>query len=156
MARKYAANNEERAEEALETAVETSETSETSQVLDESVDSVSIQESTEASQATLESTAENAGSLVEAISAGAEAASSAAAGLIPAVGGLIHKGVYNGFYCLSYGVVFGALVVGKLIPSNNAMGDGVRNGFKAAHKDFEAKHAAIQAEAPADEGLVPA
>ena len=43
-------------------------------------------------------------------------------------------------------------MVGSLIPSNNAMGEGVRAGFKAARNDFEAQKAAPSA----DEGLVAA
>jgi hypothetical protein len=112
------------------------------------------------SAAVLERTAEPAEGFSEAIREGADDARAAAAGVIPEVGELIHKGVYNGFYYLTYGIVFGSLVVGSLIPSNNAMSDGVRDGIKAARRDFEGKEEAgggHAAEAtPSEEGLSPA
>jgi hypothetical protein len=105
-----------------------------------------------------EKTAAPAVSLSEAIREGAGDAREAAADFIPAVGSLIHKGVYNGFYYLTYGVVFGSLVVGSLIPSDNAMGEGVRDGIKAARKAFDEREKAARAAeaAPMEEGLASA
>ncbi|MGZ8218374.1 hypothetical protein [Methylomagnum sp.] len=99
----------------------------------------------------LERTAEPAEDFSEAIREGASDARDAAAGFIPAVGGMIHKGIYNGFYFATYGVVFGSMVVGNLIPSNNAMGEGVRDGFKAARRAFDGRERVAAEEAAAAE-----
>lgn len=117
-----------------------------------------VQERTEITETALERMAEPETSLAEAIREGAGDAREAAAGFFPAVGKALHKGVYNTFYYATYGVVFGTLVVGRLIPSNNAMGEGVHDGFEAARKAVEARErAAAAAEAaPLDEGLATA
>jgi hypothetical protein len=73
----------------------------------------------------------------EAVSDMGREAQAAGAGVIPTVGHWIHQGVYSSFYYVTYGVVFGALLIGSWIPSNNAMGDGVRDGAKAARSAFE-------------------
>jgi hypothetical protein len=118
-----------------------------------------VYERTEITETALERTAEPAEDFSEAIREGASDAREAAAGFIPAVGGMIHKGIYSGFYYATYGAVFGAMVVGSLIPTNNAMGEGVRDGFKAARRAFEgrerrAAEGVSAAEAmPMEEGL---
>ena len=100
-------------------------------------------------ESALQRTAEPEAGLAEAISEGASDARKAAANFLPEVGKVLHTGVYNSFYWLTYGVVFGALVVGRLIPSDNAMGEGVRDGFEAAKKAFEEREEA----AAREEGL---
>ncbi|MGX2030188.1 MULTISPECIES: hypothetical protein [Methylocaldum] len=96
----------------------------------------------------------------EAIKEGAEHARSAFAELIPEVGGMIHKGVYSGFYYLSYGVVFGSLMVANLLPAHSAMEEGVRDGAEAARKAFEGRHEGVHdashTEASDEEGLTTA
>lgn len=95
--------------------------------------------------------------VISAFKEGASDAREAAANFIPSVGKLVHQGVYRGFYAVTYGVVFGSLVVGSLIPTNNAMGEGVRDGIDAAQKAFKSKKAVAETkEAPAEEGLVTA
>jgi hypothetical protein len=151
MARKHTEHTEPTPEAASEASVETVETLEAS--------SEAVQERTEITETALERTAEPEAGFAEAIREGASDAREAAAGFFPAVGDAIHKGVYNGFYYLTYGVVFGALVVGRLIPSNNAMGEGVRDGYAAAAKAFEEREKAARAAAeaaPPDEGLAAA
>jgi hypothetical protein len=61
----------------------------------------------------------------------------AAAGILPTLGKAIHRGVYSSFYCLTYGIVYGALTIGRRIPADNAMGEGVRDGAEAARKAYE-------------------
>jgi hypothetical protein len=104
----------------------------------------------------LQRTAEPEGGFSDAVREGAKDAREAVASFFPAVGNAIHKGVYNGFYFVTYGVVFGALTVGRLIPHNNAMGEGVHDGYLAAKKAFEESKGATATAAPMDEGLVPA
>lgn len=112
-----------------------------------------VQERTEVVETTaLERTAEPEAGFSEAFREGANDAREAAASFFPAVGKVIHKGVYNTFYYATYGVVFGALVVGRLIPTNNAMGEGVHDGFEAAKKAFEEREEAAEA-VPLDEGV---
>ncbi len=145
------------AEEAQEATVETVETTTETETVMESVAAESaeamesVAESVEAPQTALECTAQPE-TIGDAIREGACDARSA----VDNLRGAVRQGVYSGFYYLTYGVVFGALVVGSLIPSNNAMGEGVKAGFKAAQDDFEAQKAAAAEAAPADEGLVAA
>ena len=73
---------------------------------------------------------------IAAILAGASDAK-AAVEAIPSLGNLLSKTVYGTFYYASYGVVFGALTVAHLIPTDNIMGAGLREGAKAAREAFE-------------------
>jgi hypothetical protein len=78
-------------------------------------------------------------SLARVITEGAADACTAASTVTQAAGKAARKTVYSGFYYVSYGVVFSALLVGNLLPSNNAMGEGVHDGALAARKDFDAR-----------------
>jgi hypothetical protein len=80
---------------------------------------------------------EGSTSLVKAITEGAAGACSAAANIVPATGKVVRKTVYSGFYYVTYGVVFSSLMIGSLIPTNNAMGEGVQDGVSAARKAFK-------------------
>ncbi len=102
----------------------------------------------------MERAAESAESVTEAVREGADDAREAAAGFIPAVGNFLHKGIYNGFYYLTYGVVFGSLVVGSIIPSNSAVSEGMRDGAQAAKRAFEHGGETAAEAGPAEEGLV--
>jgi hypothetical protein len=46
--------------------------------------------------------------------------------------GLIAKAVYGSVYCLSFGVVLGALVLGRLIPGRQLIAKGLEDGTAAA------------------------
>lgn len=87
--------------------------------------------------------------LVKTITTGAADACSAAANLVPATGKVIRKSIYSGFYYVTYGVVFSSLMIGNLIPSDNAMGEGVHDGAAAARKAFKARQEADSAGAAA-------
>lgn len=76
----------------------------------------------------------------EAIKEGAEHARSAFAEFVPELGGMVHKGIYSGFYYLSYGVVFGSLMVASLLPEHNVLEEAVRDGAEAAKKAFSGRH----------------
>ncbi|MEW6037475.1 MAG: hypothetical protein AB1648_04385 [Pseudomonadota bacterium] len=54
----------------------------------------------------------------------------------PAVEGLIAKAVYGSVYCLSFGVVLGALVLGKLIPGRQLIAKGLQDGTAAARQSL--------------------
>lgn len=125
-----------------EATVETMETTTTENTVMESVAEC------EAPQTALEVAAEP--NFSDAIREGREDARTKAAKLFPALGGLLHKGIYNGVYCVSYGVVFGSLVIGGLIPTHSAVAEGLRDGAKAAREDFETEAS------PATEGMAPA
>jgi hypothetical protein len=105
---------------------------------------------------TIEQAANASTGLSAAIREGADDARQAVTNFFPAVQRVLHKGVYRSFYVLSYGAVFGALTVGRLIPSNNAMGEGVHDGFAAAKKDFADRKANAAESAVLDKGLVAA
>jgi len=94
--------------------------------------------------------------LVRVITEGAADARTAASNATLAAGKAARKTVYSGFYYLTYGVVYGTLFVGSLIPSNNAMGEGVHDGAAAARKDFDARLQHAESAAPADAAAAPA
>ncbi len=51
--------------------------------------------------------------------------------------GAVSRAVYKAFYAASYGVVFGSLLVGKLIPKNGVIETALHDGATAAHEAFE-------------------
>jgi hypothetical protein len=57
----------------------------------------------------------------------------------PPVAGFIGRAVYGTLYCLSYGVVFGAMVVGSIIPGSGLIGRALRDGAAAAQGGFHGK-----------------
>lgn len=67
----------------------------------------------------------------------ASAAQAAKLKIIPAIGRAVSKAVYGTFYYASYGIMLTAVTVVHWIPSNNAMGRGVKDGAAAAEADFE-------------------
>lgn len=73
---------------------------------------------------------------VDAIQEGVADASAAAAEVVPALGRLLSSSVYGAFYYASYGVVFSALTIAHLVPTNNIIGEGLRDGAKAARQAF--------------------
>ena len=95
--------------------------------------------SVESMTATLEEEAPSSvvGTAADAIRHGAASAKAAVGEIIPGAGRLVRKSVYGTFYCASYGVVFAALTVARLVPTNNAMGEGLRDGAVAARKAVE-------------------
>ena len=108
----------------------------------------SIQQSTELAEAP-----RSQESLASAIGEGVRDARAAVNDLFPAVGGLLRKGVFNGVYYLTYGVVFGGLTVGRLIPKSSAVADGIREGAKAARHDFDEQSEKVGTAASSAEGL---
>lgn len=50
--------------------------------------------------------------------------------------GLIAKAVYGSVYCLSFGVVLSALVLGKLIPGRQLIAKGLQDGTAAARQSL--------------------
>lgn len=60
------------------------------------------------------------------------------AGFAPAPGPLA-RAVYGAAYCLSYGLVFGVVLVGKLVPGSGLIGRGLRDGGGSALRYFDAE-----------------
>lgn len=50
--------------------------------------------------------------------------------------GLIAKIVYGSVYCLSFSVVLGALVLGKLVPGRQVIAKGLQDGTAAARQSL--------------------
>ncbi|AAU91505.1 MULTISPECIES: hypothetical protein [Methylococcus] len=50
--------------------------------------------------------------------------------------GLVAKAVYGSVYCLSFSVVLGALVLGKLIPGRRVIAKGLQDGAAAARQSL--------------------
>lgn len=74
--------------------------------------------------------------------------------------GPLSRAVYNTFFGISYGVVFGSLLVGKLIPKSSMIDTALHDGAVAAREAFEelekerlTKEAEV-VEAPAEEQTV--
>lgn len=109
-----------------------------------------LDEAAESAENVYEASAEAVRGVPAAIREGASDARRAAADVLPAVGAMVRKGVYSGFYYGSYSVMFGALAVGRFVPGNNAVGQGIRDGAVAAREDFEAHEYAVHSR-PIDE-----
>ncbi len=58
--------------------------------------------------------------------------------------GPVGRAVYNTVYCVSYGVVFGALMIGKLIPGSGLVGRALRDGADSARQDFDERNEAAE------------
>jgi hypothetical protein len=72
-----------------------------------------------------------------AIREGASHARAAVGEVIPGVGRIVRKAVYGTAYGASYGVVFAALSVARLVPTNNFVGQAFKDGAEAARHDVE-------------------
>jgi hypothetical protein len=82
------------------------------------------------------------GSAADAIRHGAASARAAVGQVIPGAGRLLRKSLYSTVYGASYVVVFAALSVARLVPTNNIVGEGLRDGAAAARRDVEHEEAA--------------
>jgi hypothetical protein len=70
--------------------------------------------------------------VANAVKEGAADANKAASTVLPAIGKILSKTVYNGCYYISFGVTFSALTVGRLLPRDNIAGRGLHDGALAA------------------------
>lgn len=87
---------------------------------------------------------------------GAEDAKRAAAEVLPAFGKWVSESVYGVFYYASFGVVFGALTVARIVPANNLIVNALRDGALAARLAVERGAARAEAKAePAEAGADP-
>lgn len=75
--------------------------------------------------------------VVSSVKASATKAQTAVVKLVPTVGKSVEQVVYNGVYFVSYGVTFGALVVGSLIPKHSLITKAISEGSEAARKNFK-------------------
>lgn len=80
----------------------------------------------------VEVTSDTGSSIAEAVKQGSEAAVQSASQVLPAIGGFLSQSVYNTFYYTTYGVVFSALMVGHLFPTESNIVKGVHDGTEAA------------------------
>lgn len=92
----------------------------------------------------------------DAIRHGAASARAAVAQVFPATGRLLRKSVYRTVYGVSYVAVFAALSVARLVPTNNIVGDGLRDGAAAARRDVEHEPVAEESVMEDAEGAVAA
>lgn len=101
--------------------------------------------------------------VAEAVKEGAADAAQDASTVSSSIGKYVTKAVHGGCYYVAYGVTFSSLMVAKLIPTNNALVQGLQDGAKAAVEDVKkldsraaefARHA--ETAAPADQGLASA
>lgn len=81
-------------------------------------------------------------SAMEAVKDATADAAEAAAKAPEEIRKLLSRTVYGGFYYLSYGAVFSALTLARLIPKNSAVARGIRDGAAAARETFEAEEKA--------------
>jgi hypothetical protein len=107
-------------------------------------------------QAAEEAGAEVMASVAEPESVGTEEGPSPS--VFPAIGEYVSKAVYGAFYYVSYGVVFGSLIVAHFIPMDNAMGRGIKDGAVNAENAFRksAEAAGASETLVADTGIMSA
>jgi hypothetical protein len=86
-----------------------------------------------------------------AVREGAEDARETVEVVLPTLGRWVSQSVYGAFYYASFGVVFGALTVARLVPANNLAVQALRDGARAARETIEHSQAAAHAEASAPE-----
>ena len=67
---------------------------------------------------------------------------------LPAIGDSVTKTVYGTFYYASFGVVFSALMVARLIPMNNIMERAIKDGAADAKQAKEKSEAASSPQEP--------
>lgn len=67
----------------------------------------------------------------------------------PAIAGPLGRMVYGTVFSLSYGVVYGVILIGQLIPGGRLIGRGLRDGATAARRDFDQRAAVAAALAEA-------
>ncbi len=77
-----------------------------------------------------------------AVQSGSADARAAAADAIPRMREQLFKKVYQTSYYVSYGVVFGSLMLASAVPMNNVMGAGLRDGADAARRAAQKRIAA--------------
>ncbi|MCU0733951.1 MAG: hypothetical protein MUF20_00310 [Methylotetracoccus sp.] len=98
-----------------------------------------VKKATQTEEVVAEVVTEESKGLAKVISESAADACSAASNVLPEAGKLVRKVVYKGFYYATYGVVYSSMVVGSLIPSHSAVGEGLHDGAAAARKDFASR-----------------
>lgn len=81
--------------------------------------------------------------VTEAMREGASDAAKAANRILPAAGEYLSRGVYGACYYATYGVVFSALTLAKIVPGSSAVSRGVHDGASDARKAVQepAEHA---------------
>src|SRR6187402_3162589 len=75
---------------------------------------------------------EGLGAASDSIKAGAEDVKNVFVGLLPKVTRLAAQAVYSTFYAASFGVTYSAVVFEEVVPLDNPVGYGLRDGAKAA------------------------
>lgn len=75
---------------------------------------------------------------------------------LPSIEKYLGNAVYGAFYCVSYGVVFSALTVARMVPTNNLIGRAIKEGALAARSAQEkiSEEPAISAETTRDDSIV--
>jgi hypothetical protein len=76
--------------------------------------------------------------VVEAVQEGTAQAKQTAAEVLPVVGELATKTLYNTCYYAAFGVTFAALTLARLIPKDSPVAHGLHDGTEAAVKEVEA------------------
>ncbi|MCX6348349.1 MAG: hypothetical protein NTV79_02450 [Candidatus Aureabacteria bacterium] len=76
------------------------------------------------------------GNAMEAVKSGVSGARDTVAEQLPKVAEFSSKTVYASFYYLSYGATYVFLMARGLIPLDNAMGNGLRDGAEAAGETY--------------------
>ncbi|CAI8730689.1 conserved protein of unknown function [Methylococcus capsulatus] len=90
---------------------------------------------------------------VEGLKEGASQARKAAGEFVPALARTLSKVVYTGSYGITYGLVFGGLMIGSLIPKDSALAKGMCDGADSAVKDFTRRENERAALAASGEGM---
>lgn len=71
----------------------------------------------------------------------------------PPAQGLVGRIVYQSTYCVCFGVVFGALLLIKLVPGSGLITRGMRDGAQAAYRYAEHEEGSVPLADPAEPGF---
>ncbi|MBU1190109.1 MAG: hypothetical protein KKA36_02265 [Gammaproteobacteria bacterium] len=91
----------------------------------------------EAAEDVRDETVAAAEGIADALRQGASDAAKSADHLLPKVGNLVSKAIYSTCYYGSYGVVFAALTVARILPKDSTVIHGLEDGADAARQAIE-------------------
>ena len=85
--------------------------------------------------------------LLTSVKSSAQAAQHAAAQVGPALGNGLRAAAYKGIYSAAYGLTFGVLMVGKIVPASGFVSNAINEGNSAAKLAFDERETRLQSQA---------
>ena len=106
-----------------------------------------VQESVDMLNDVEAATENRAVALLTSVKSSAQAAQHAAAQVGPAVGNGLRAAAYKGIYSVAYGLTFGVLMAGKVIPVGGFVSNAINEGNSAAKLAFDEREDRLQTQA---------